>query len=96
MPDRILTLHPDGKEGVNISSQKYEMIRDAILSSLADHEQLTFQKLIDSVREKVEKTFEGSIPWYVTTIKLDLEARGMILCKRGKGPQKIVLGEVIA
>jgi hypothetical protein len=35
--------------------------------------------------------FEGSIPWYVTTVKLDLEARGVIERVPGPGEQKLTL-----
>lgn len=91
MEGRILTLHPQGKEGVNICSRKYETIRDAILNSLSGGKQVSFKELTRSVAELVEGRFEGSVPWYVTTVKLDLEAREMIQCSRGKGPQKISL-----
>lgn len=91
MEGRILTLHPQGKEGVNICARKYETIRDAILNSLSESKQLSFKELTKSVGELVAGHFEGSIAWYVTTVKLDMEAREMIQCSRGKGPQKISL-----
>ncbi|MDW7662766.1 MAG: hypothetical protein SCL54_15265 [Bacillota bacterium] len=31
--ERILTLHPEGKKGVNISIMKYEMIKNFIINS---------------------------------------------------------------
>jgi len=34
MKDRIRTLHPEKKQGVNISREKYEIIRKAIVSIL--------------------------------------------------------------
>jgi hypothetical protein len=33
--ERVLTRHPQGKEGVNISRHKYEGMKNAILESLA-------------------------------------------------------------
>jgi hypothetical protein len=35
--DRILTLNPEGKMGVNISSSKYDTMRTAIIDSLKEH-----------------------------------------------------------
>ncbi len=92
MSNRIMTLHPAGKEGVYICAEKYKMIRDSILGTLSHQEKpVLFQELIHSVRNDLGDSFKGSISWYVTTIKLDLEARDLIHCARGRGPQKITL-----
>ena len=78
MEEKILTLHPDGKQGVNISKEKYETIRQAILSIIEEQKETLFKDLPAEVERKLEKDFDGSISWYVTTVKLDLEARGLI------------------
>ena len=78
MDEKILTLHPAGKAGVNISRSKYDVILDAIIESLRAGGELTFGGLTDAVREKLVDSFDGSISWYVTTVKLDAEARGLI------------------
>ena len=71
---------------------KYEQLRTAIIESLHEAGQLTFSELRDEVEKKLAANFDGSISWYYTTVKLDLEARGLV--KRiGKGsPQKLQLG----
>jgi hypothetical protein len=68
MGEKILTLHPEGKDGVNISRAKYTLIRNSILSFLSENTQLTFTELIGAMEHLLEGTFEGSIPWYVTTV----------------------------
>ena len=45
MEPRIMTIHPEGKEGVNISKEKYELVRQAIVGSLLDSGELTFSEL---------------------------------------------------
>ncbi len=35
--------------------------------------------------------FEGSVGWYATTVKLDLEARGLIERMPGESPQVLRL-----
>jgi len=40
--EKILTLHPEGKQGVNISKDRYERIRQAILSILAEEKGILF------------------------------------------------------
>lgn len=92
MTDRILTLHPDGKQGVNIEALKYEEIKQAILASLT-HRELLFRDLPASVSAHLTAPFDGSIGWYTTTVKLDLEARGLIERVPGHSPQKLRLAQ---
>ncbi|HEX5839020.1 MAG TPA: hypothetical protein VFY26_14385 [Anaerolineales bacterium] len=78
MKDTIRTLHPEKKQGVNISREKYEMICKAIMTALHSQKEMTFMNLSRAVEKQVSGNFEGSVTWYVTTVKLDLEARGTI------------------
>ena len=90
MEDRIMTLHPDPqKEGVNIDRKKYEQIRSAILTALEEHGQLSFKELSNTVNQQLSGQFDGSISWYVTTVKLDLEARGEVERIPGSKPQTL-------
>jgi hypothetical protein len=50
----------------------------------------TFQTLNEAVSEKLEGNFDGSIGWYFTTVKLDLEARGVLACERKAGQPQMV------
>lgn len=86
-----MTWHPEGKAGVNISKSKYDQVRQAIIDSLKDEDELVFSELGDAVRRKLESNFEGSISWYYTTVKLDLEARGEIERIGSASPQLIRL-----
>lgn len=91
MTEKILTLHPAGKTGVNIEKRKYDTMREAILESLREHGVMTFDDLTADVRRRLEGAFAGSISWYVTTVKLDLEARGEIARVPKSSPQRLVL-----
>lgn len=91
MPEKITTLHPEGKEGVNIDLNKYNIIKDAILELLESHGSMTFNTLTKTLEFNLADSFEGSIPWYVTTIKLDLEARHIIERIPGTSPQLLRL-----
>jgi len=77
MEEKILTLHPQGKRGVNISKGKYETMKKTILEILGKSE-LTHDGLTAAVEKKLKGKFDGSIPWYMEGTKLDLEARGVI------------------
>jgi uncharacterized protein DUF6958 len=91
MKDMIRTLHPKQKQGVNISREKYEIIRQAILSTLHAQKEMTFMKLSRAVDKEMNGDFEGSVMWYVTTVKLDLEARGEIKRVPHSRPQLVKL-----
>ena len=92
MEDRILTQHPKKKKGGNIQQDKYEKVRDAIEVSLREEGVQTFHALGEAVNQKLAGNFDGSISWYFTTVKLDLEAHGVIVCHRKNGqPQMIRL-----
>jgi hypothetical protein len=84
--DKIQTLHPQGKSGRSIPKDKYETIKQALLSILKDDE-LTHDRLFDELNKNLKGKFEGNISWYGETLKLDLEARKIIERTNSK-PQK--------
>ncbi len=84
--EKILTKHPLGKSGKNISKQKYETLEKAILSALRNKE-LTHTKLFNQLNKSLKSKFSGNISWYGETVKLDLEARKTIERTSSK-PQK--------
>lgn len=90
--ETIQTLHPEAdKQGVRISREKYETVRAAILTFLRARGSLTFTELSQLVEDALLPTFDGSVMWYYTTVKLDLEARGEIKRVAGSKPQRIEL-----
>lgn len=91
MRDMVRTLHPQKKQGVNISRQKYDIIHEAILCVLKSQKEITFMKLSRAVEKEVNGNFEGSVMWYVTTVKLDMEARGEIKRVPNSRPQLVRL-----
>ncbi len=93
MTKKIITLHPDGKKGVNIDYEKYTIIKDAILELVSTHKNITFKLLTDTLVLNLQDTFEGSVPWYTISVKLDLEARHIIERIPGTSPQQIRLIE---
>lgn len=91
MEDKILTMHPEGKQGTNISRSKYEMIKHAILDAIHSQGIVTYQGLVSLIEYQLRNRFEGSISWYVTTVKLDMEARGEIERVPDVEPQQLRL-----
>lgn len=83
---KILTKHPLGKSGKNISRNSYDVMKQAMLSVLEGKE-LTHTELFERIAKKLQGKFDGNISWYAETVKLDLEARKMIERTSSK-PQK--------
>jgi hypothetical protein len=84
--EKIITKHPLGKTGRNISRQKYDTLKRAILSALKDSE-LTHTELFNQLNNSLKNRFSGNVSWYGETVKLDLEARKIIERSSSK-PQK--------
>ena len=74
---KIQTKHPLGKSGKNISREKYDALKTAILSALRNKE-LTHTQLFNHLNARLKNTFPGNVSWYGETVKLDLEARKII------------------
>jgi len=85
-----------GKASRRIDRRKFEQIRRAILACLPRSTPgVEFAKLPGLVRRKLspgERKTLGSVRWYVTTVKLELEVRGEIRRVASSGPQRLVRG----
>ena len=86
----IQTLHPQaGKTNKKISLEKYNFIRDHLLSILARREP-THTELMEEIYQRVKDNFDGAVQWYGETVKLDLEARNLITRTQSK-PERYIL-----
>jgi hypothetical protein len=88
---KIMTLHPGGKLGVNILKRRYEVIKDFILEVLQTENELSFKELVEKAVKDLSDVFDGSVMWYVVTVKQDLEARQILENVPKVKPQKIRL-----
>lgn len=90
-PDELfLALNPDpAKKGVRIEKAKYDVMRASILDLLRARGPQTFSNLGALVEEHLQGRFDGSVMWYYTTVKLDLEARGELRRTQGSKPQLV-------
>lgn len=91
---KVLCLTPTpGKQGTRIDRWKYDAVRAAILQAVpADDTGVEFKRLPDLVRQNLSADdlgHLGSVSWYTTTVKLDLEVRGEIERIPGAKPQRL-------
>lgn len=79
--------HPDYSE--NLNSEKYEIIRSAILAvlpTLTSGDSMEFSELEEKIQTHLQEKQvspalfpkDGSVRWYTKAVQLDLEARGEI------------------
>ena len=88
-----MTLHPEGKQGVRILRAKYDAIRSAMLGIIADD---AIGVALSSIATRIAPQLPSElfpdgkgVTWYVMTVKLDLEARGIIERTPGVRPQHV-------
>ncbi len=75
----FLAINPDPtKHSIHIDRAKYDLMRALILGNLQEYGPMTFRELGNLIEEQLHDEFDGSVMWYFTTVKLDLEARGEI------------------
>ena len=89
--EKIMTLHPQGKKGVNILKRRYDIISSFIIKTIKREKEISFAELTELAEDKLVNSFDGKIVWYMVTVKLDLEARKMIERIPNTSPHKLRL-----
>lgn len=89
--ERIHTLHPYGK-GVNIPLARYQIMHDTLMRIFAESPEISYKELGQQVEKQLSGVLDGSIPWLMETVKLDLIARGIIV-KISQSPVRLRLVE---
>lgn len=87
--EKIMTLHAEGKKGVNILRRRYDTIKDFILKTIDVRGEISFDELTDLAVDNLSNTFDGKVVWYIVTVKLDLEARKEIERVPKTSPHKL-------
>ena len=86
-----------GKKSTRIHKWKYDMISEVILDLLpVSGEGVLFKNLAELVSQRLDNAAKGrigSIGWYTTTVKLDLECKKRIFRIPGSSPQRLLKTE---
>jgi len=83
------TQHP-----VQLDRIKYDLMRAVILGNLQENGPMTIKELGALIEEQMQGLFDGSVRWYFTKVKNDLEARGEIRRVLNLKPCNAVIAEV--
>lgn len=86
--------HTPKKGTTRIEGWKYRLIRKALLEVIPEGGQgLLFKGLSSKVAGRLsddERARLGSVCWYTTTVKLDLEVKGVLRRLDNTSPQRLV------
>ncbi|MEL6547138.1 MAG: hypothetical protein AAFQ82_21105 [Myxococcota bacterium] len=89
--DTLVTEHPAGKKGTRVNRASYDAYRKVILSVVPKSQAgIAFSELPEKVKAEIAPEFltDGErCGWWVTTVKLDLEAKGLL--ERFGSPQRL-------
>ena len=92
--DRVTVKNPNtGRDDTRILRRIYEPVREAILQAVGEAGELAFKDLRAEVERLTPPSMweKSSVGWYTTTVKLDLEARGLIERIPRSRPQRLRL-----
>jgi hypothetical protein len=83
-----------GKKSKRVDAGKYEVMSKALLKAIPrTRAGVRFMDLFDTIGTKLTAwpalSGGGSLSWYLTTVKLDLEARGLIERVPHSVPQRL-------
>lgn len=86
--------HPTGKKAISMDTEKYELLKKAVLNCLKKEDALTHKEMYKMITESFKKSktkFVGSVEWHMEWVKLDLEARKEIKRVSDSSPIKFKL-----
>ncbi len=94
MDQRVQLRHPGGKKPVTMEKGKYDLLKRSFLKQMRVKRTATFGEIAKAVSTDLKSTgkkFQGSLPWHLEWVKLDLEARKMIRRIPETSPQEYKL-----
>ena len=77
-----------------MSKEKYNLLKPAVLKYLRTKRKATFGGITKAIEKEFKTTgqiFQGSLPWYLEWVKLDLEARKVIRRVPNTSPQEYII-----
>jgi hypothetical protein len=77
-----------------MSKERYNLLKPAVLKYLHTKGKATFGGITKAIEKDFKTTgqiFQGSLPWYLEWVKLDLEARKVIRRVPNTSPQEYII-----
>ncbi|MFK7888168.1 MAG: hypothetical protein AB8G16_15010 [Gammaproteobacteria bacterium] len=96
MPEPRTVCHTPtpGKQPTSIPTWKYDLVRTAVLAAVPTAEPGVVAKdlpaMVGDQLDADDKAQLGSITWYTTTVKLNMEVDGELARVAGAKPQRLI------
>jgi hypothetical protein len=78
----VRTMHPYQRYGVRMNAEVYDVIRQFILNLLTKEEEITIEAFHEETHKQFNNLLGENTGWFVYHVKLDLEAKGLIIHQR--------------
>jgi len=94
MNEKVQLKHPQRKKPVSMSKEKYNLLKPAVLKYLRAKGEATFNEISRAIEKEFKtkgQAFQGSLPWHLEWVKLDLEARKVIRRVPKTSPQEYMI-----
>lgn len=93
--DRVVCRTPTpGKKPTTVPRAKFDLVRKAIMAETPRREPgVAFTELLERVDARLGEAGRaavGSVPWHLTTVKLEMECAGELRRVPGSKPQRLV------
>jgi hypothetical protein len=80
--EKVICSNPNSGREIQIDASIYHTVREAIEKTLKQNkDSLTYSEIVKGVKKSFQLSkakFQGSLEWYVVTIKQDMVAKGII------------------
>lgn len=94
MDQKVQLKHPQGKKPISMNKEKYDLLKPLVVKCLRAKGEATFSQMSSAAKKELKakgKAFQGSLPWHLEWVKLDLEARKIIKRVAGTSPQQYAM-----
>jgi DNA-binding protein len=94
MDQRIQLRHPANKKAVSMAKDKYDVLKNALLDYLKIKGESIHSEIFHAITQDFKNNqtnFEGSVPWHLEWVLLDMEAKKEIKRIEDKSPVKFSL-----
>ncbi len=96
--EKIQLRHPAGKKAVRMDIEKYDVLKKAIINCLKKKDASTHTELLHCINENFLQNaimFDGSVEWYMESVKLDLETNKTIERIKHKSSLKFRIAKIL-